>query len=107
MQNKQIPTAKASSSSSSKQNEQKTNKNNNKSKKTNESNYDDDETTATNEAEYENKNEDYETLRDERKQQIMAICVAISAMLIYAFAIGFIKIEIQSTEIVNEPINVD
>ncbi len=54
-----------------------------------------------------NNNEDDENMNKERKQQILAIFVALSAMLIYAFSIGFIKIEIQSTEIVDENINLD
>lgn len=54
-----------------------------------------------------NNNEDDENMNKERKQQILAVFVALSAMLIYAFSIGFIKIEIQSTEIVDENINLD
>ena len=46
-------------------------------------------------------------MNKERKQQLLAVFIAVSAMLIYAFSIGFINIEIQSTEIVEENLNLD
>jgi hypothetical protein len=37
--------------------------------------------------------------REKRKTQIMAVSMAITAMLVYAFAIGLIKIDIIKTDV--------
>lgn len=36
---------------------------------------------------------------EKRKQQLIAFSIAFSAMIIYAFAIGFIQIDITKTDI--------
>ena len=52
-------------------------------------------------------NKEDEEQKKERKQQIIAIFVALTAMLVYAFVNGFFIIEIESLDIIKEPINTD
>jgi hypothetical protein len=41
------------------------------------------------------QNEEWET----RKQQMLAVSIALTAMIAYAFAIGFIKVDIIKTDL--------
>lgn len=51
-------------------------------------------TTSTKKSSFE-QNEDWE----KRKQQILAVTIAVTAMITYAFAIGFIKVDVIKTDL--------